>query len=485
MTPSPLFLCLDQGGHASRALIFDARGTVRAAGMAAIATHCPRTDWVEHDAQEVVESLEGAAATALTALGAHASDVVAAGLATQRSSIVCWDRHSGAALSPVLSWQDRRAHAWLAAFAPHAERIGAITGLRLSAHYGASKLRWCLDHLPAVARAERAGRLAFGPLASFLAYRLLAEQPLVADPANAARTLLWNLKRCDWDDELLALFGVPRRALPVCTSSTGDFGRMRVGANSIPLRVLTGDQSAALFAFSAPAPDVAYVNIGTGAFVQRVIETAIAAPPGLLTSVVWQEENTVCVHEGTVNGAGAALAWAATILRRDMADADLDQWLARVDEPPLFLNGVSGLGAPWWVADFASRFVGDGTPEQKLAAVAESIVFLLTVNLERLRSERELNRLVITGGLAAHDGLCQRLCDVTALPAYRPDAHEATARGTAFLLAGAPVDWSLLPGTRFAPAANAALVQRYRRWRGEMQAALEGLGARGSLIIRP
>ena len=145
----------------------------------------------------------------LQGLGARAAQIVSAGLATQRSSIVCWDRVTGQALSPVISWQDRRAHEWLARFAPHAEAIHATTGLMLSAHYGASKLRWCLDHLPAVAQAETEGRLAFGPLASFLIFRLTAEHTLAADPANAARTLLWNIQSLDWDEGLLHLFSIP------------------------------------------------------------------------------------------------------------------------------------------------------------------------------------------------------------------------------------------------------------------------------------
>ena len=138
----PLYLALDQGGHASRALVFDAQGAAQARSLREVQVHHPQTDWVEQDPDDLVTSLLDATRDVLQELGARSAQIVSAGLATQRSSIVCWDRVTGQALSPVISWQDRRAHAWLARFAPHAEAIHASTGLMLSAHYGASKLRW-------------------------------------------------------------------------------------------------------------------------------------------------------------------------------------------------------------------------------------------------------------------------------------------------------------------------------------------------------
>jgi glycerol kinase len=190
----PLYLCLDQGGHASRALVFDRRGAVRAQALVEVPTQQPGANRVEQDPDAVVDSLRLAAQQAVHALGNRAGDIAAAGLATQRSSIVCWERTTGAALSPVLSWQDRRAHDWLSRFSAHAREIEDITGLRLSPHYGVSKLRWCLEHLPAVSSAWGSDRLAAGPLASFLAFRLLDERPLAVDPANAQRLLLANLR---------------------------------------------------------------------------------------------------------------------------------------------------------------------------------------------------------------------------------------------------------------------------------------------------
>lgn len=470
-----LYLAIDQGGHASRALVFDARGALVAKGLTDVHVSLPRTDWVEQDPEELVTSVRAAIGAALAALGARAGEIAAAGLATQRSSIVCWDRQTGVALSPVISWQDRRAHAWLGQFNARAEEIHRLTGLMLSAHYGASKLHWCLDHLPAVKTAHAQGRLAMGPLASFLLFRLLRERPLCADPANAARTLLWNLSARDWDPALLALFGIPAETLPHCVPTRHAFGTLALDGRTVPLTIATGDQSAALFAYGEPRPGSAYINIGTGAFVQRTLGRHPGHHPLLLTGLVCQDgAELTYVLEGTVNGANAALAWIGGELGIRDIETQLPVWLARETEPPLFLNGISGLGAPFWVADFESRFVGEGEDWQKVVAVAESIVFLLQANLDEMRALAPATaQLVVTGGLSWYDGLCQRLADLCGLPVYRPGEYEATARGTAYLLAGCPNDWpEPAPGLWFTPSANAALAMRYRKWRSLMDDAV-------------
>jgi glycerol kinase len=471
----PLYLALDQGGHASRALVFDRRGRPLARSLRAVGVFRPQPDWVEQDPEELVRSLQDAMREVCVELGAAAGDITAAGLATQRSSIVCWDRESGAALSPVLSWQDRRAHDWLMRFAPHAEAIHRTTGLMLSAHYGASKLRWCLDHLPAVAQAAAAGRLACGPLASFLVFRLTAERTVAADPANAARTLLYSLRALDWDDGLLHLFGIPRAALPSCVPTRHAFGHLQPDSHAVPLGIVTGDQSAALFAYGEPHPGSVYLNMGTGAFVQRISGHYPGYQPHLLTGIVLGDAGeSTYVLEGTVNGAGAALEWVAEEYRLEHLEQRLPAWLATDTGPPLFLNGISGLGAPYWIAEFESRFVGQAPPEQLAVAVVESIVFLLQANLDQFQKlAPPLERIVASGGLTEYDGLCQRLSDLSGLPLHRPVEHEATARGTAWLLAGKPRDWPETDsGVWFKPRINPPLRSRYQRWLTEMDAAL-------------
>ncbi|HEY5291461.1 MAG TPA: FGGY family carbohydrate kinase, partial [Burkholderiales bacterium] len=328
MSPDPLYLAIDQGTHASRAVVLDRRGRVLASGVQDIGLARPQPDWAEQDGDEMVASILTAVTQALSALGGRRRDIVAAGLASQRASCVCWDRRDGRPLSPLFSWQDRRAHLWLRQLEAQEEVVHRKTGLFLSAHYGASKLRWALDHLPAVREARAAGTLCWGPQASFLAFRLLQERPLFADPQCAARTQLWNLGTRDWDPELLALFGLPQGYLPKSVPTCHPFGTLRIGDMAIPLAALNGDQSAAVFAFGWPEEDSAYVNIGTSAFVQRVLSRDPGYVPRQLTGIILDDgETTVYTVEGNVNGAGTALEW----LSGELGIADLvsllPQWL--------------------------------------------------------------------------------------------------------------------------------------------------------------
>lgn len=467
----PLVLTLDQGGHGSRALIFDAAGNVLATGEAPLRTRRPTANRVEHAPLALLKSLRTAAEGAVGRLPRRSGRITAAALATQRSTIVCWDRWSAQALSPVISWQDRRAARHLKALASHADEVKQKTGLPLSPHYGASKIAWCLEHIPAVHRALRERRLAAGPLASFILANLLKERPLLTDPVNGSRTLLQDLETGRWSPQLCALFGIPVEILPAGVPNRYAFGLLRVGGQTIPLEVVTGDQPAALFALGEPRSDTAYINIGTGAFVQCL---GGAPAEGLLQSLAWCDAmGTRRVLEATVNGAGSALNELAARLHVTQTRllTEAARSLQDTREPPLFLNGVGGLGAPYWRPDFRSRFLGGGTRSARLAAVLESIAFLLTVNVERMRaSGAPLQRLVLTGGLARLDGLCQRLSDLNGLPASRPELHEATALGLARL---AGIDNAQAPAqVSFDPRPDSELHTRYGRWHEAMQTAL-------------
>jgi glycerol kinase len=472
----PLYLAIDQGGHASRALVFDAAGRTVSSAFAAIGTARNALGHVEHDADELLAATRQAIDDVALHVGARTADIAAAGLVTQRSTIVCWDRVNGSALSPAISWQDRRNARWLQRFAPRADWIKDRTGLVLSPHYGASKLRWCLDHLIAVKRAAGDGRLACGPLSSYLAFRLLTERPFVVDPANASRTLLYDPHTLDWSAELLELFGIARQWLPACRPSLDAHGALSVAGRAVPLTVMTGDQSAVPFAWGTPASDCVFVNVGTGAFAQRTLSEPLPAGSGLLTSVVLHDgRNVTLAHEGTVNGAGSALQWLAesegidtTRLLEALDGADVEAL-----DPPLFLNGVSGLGAPFWVSDFESRFLGPGTALEKFVAVLESIAFLIRVNIDEMRrTPPPIRSIILTGGLAHSAYFCQCLADLVELEADRMEEPEASARGVACLAAGLPDAWKAAPGQIFTSRSNGPLLARYVAWLRNLKASL-------------
>ena len=469
-----LYLALDQGGHASRALLFDDSGQQVAAAHVPVTTRREGL-CVEHDATELARSLELAAADVLESLPARNLSITAAGLATQRSTIVCWERTSANPLSAAVSWQDRRAHQFVDGLRALEPRVRELSGLVLSAHYGASKLRWCLDNLPPVQLAARRGDLLMGPLSCFLLARLLTERPALADPANAARTQLYDPGRGDWSPALLELFGVPREFLPRCVPTLHEFGTLALAGGACPLRACTGDQAAAAFAFGRPREDTVYVNVGTGAFIQRIVSPGTALPDGLLRSVLLSDgETSLFSLEGTVNGAGSAIDW----LRTQVA-LDVDRALSALSEraalqTPVFLNGIGGLGAPYWKHDLQSEFIGPGDEESRVRAVVESVAFLLCVNLERMNGDRRLGRIVISGGLARCDYLCQVLAAMSGLRVERMHQCEATARGVAFLAAGLPDEWTDVPVERvFEVEAEAALTARFAEWRAELERRLD------------
>ena len=471
---NPLVLAIDQGTHASRALVFDRHGRTLASGVANIAITYPQADWAEQDGQEIVNSVRVAATQALQALGTRRQDVVAAGLSSQRSSVTCWDRITGAPLSPIFSWQDRRAHAWIDELQPHADSVHRKTGLFLSPHYGASKLRWALDHLPAVRAAIDKQTLCWGPMASFVVFCLCAEQPFLADPQCAARTQLWNLHTRDWDPELLALFGLPTGFLPRSVPTCHAWGTLDLPGTAIPLTAVNGDQSAAVFAFGWPEADAAYINIGTSAFVQRALGDFPGQVPRQLTGIILDDgASKVYMVEGNVNGAGSALEWVSKEFGLEQLTDNLPQWLARPEVPPLFLNGIAGLGGPFWQPEFESRFVGEAEPWLKAVAVVESIAFLLQANIDHMNMYvPAAQRIRISGGVSLLDGLCQRLASISGLPVHRRDDPEASARGIAYLACGRPADWN--QGAHedvFAAHSDSALQARYRRWRALMAQA--------------
>ena len=468
MSEPAQILAIDQGSHASRAALFAADGRRGQIAYREVATRRPREGWVEQDPEELLQSvLDCAEEVAAAAPG----PITVAGLATQRSSLVCWDRDSGAALSPVLSWRDRRAAAWLEGFRDLEADISHRTGLPMSAHYGASKMAWCLAHLDTVR--DAGDRLVIGPLASFLAHRLCPGSEPLVDPANASRTLLFNRFSLDWDDRLLELFSVAAASLPRCVPTRFEFGTLTAAGHDIALGLVTGDQAAAFYAGDAHALGTTVVNIGTGAFIQIAAGADALTAEGLLASIAYADgTGAQYVLEGTVNGAGNALSQVAEQLGMSPARlrSDLDPWLRTVGDPPLFLNGVGGIGSPWWQPDFVSRFIGGDGIAERMVAVCESIVFLLQVNLDRARTVVTTADIRVSGGVARSDALCQRLADLSGLTVTREQEPETTLAGVARLLGWRPP----ARGDRdvFEPSANRPLRDRYQRWMAAMQDAL-------------
>ena len=463
---SELILAIDQGTHATRAIIFDIHGGVVCSAQQSIALQNLSRTEIEQSPVEILQSLQTVLESVLDNPAIDRQQVTCAGMATQRSSVVAWDRCSGRPLSPVISWQDRRTADRLHSLEDKSRNIQQLTGLQLSPHYGASKLRWLLENNAAVAAALDADTLVMGPLASYLLHHLTDNINELVDHANASRTLLWNLRQRDWDSSLLGYFEIPARVLPQCKPICCDYGAVRDSA--IPVRAVNGDQTAALYAQGIPSSNTVTVNIGTGAFVLLPTDDPSTRPDGLLAGISYSNEQFGSYYlEGTVNAAGAALEWAASAFELTEFEQQLPGWLETVKAPTLFINTLGGLGSPWW-QDGPEAYFPDAVASgpEAMVAVIESTVFLLQANIALLQTVNPaIDKIQASGGLSRLDGLCQKLANLSRLTVHRPAQVEATARGIAWQAAGGALDWPVADnGETFIPTIDRGLNERYTRF---------------------
>lgn len=449
--PDQHILVIDQGTHATRALLFSPHGELLEQSEQTVALHRIDHEQVEQDAEEILASV----LQVLTHTGKMPTNTIAA-LTTQRSTTLAWNKTTGQALCPALSWQDRRASADLQQFATHTGQIKNITGLPLSAHYGAGKLRWLLAHNRNVQDAAHTDNLCMGPLASFLLWRLLDDHRFCIDSSNAHRMMLLDLRHANWSDELLQIFHLDKKYLPQCLPMQHDYGFLQ--SCNLPVKTVCGDQTAAFHGLGPLPANTAAVNIGTGAFILAACDTVITDTPLLcgIRAGGW-------LLEGTVNGAGSALDWAQQRWPVANLFAQLPTWLDNKSAPAIFINTVGGLGSPWWSNAVAPHFVDDNISlPERYVAIIESIVFLLLHNLQAMRAHMDINTLHIGGGLSRLDGLCQKLANLSNCMVVRTEQFETTARGAAWLAAGQPADWFSRPDTRqvFAPRTDISLQSR-------------------------
>ena len=456
-------LVIDQGTHASRAILFDATGHRVEQHSQPIQLNTLDHQHIEQDAGEILQSVH----SLIDRLDPQRlQQTRCCALTTQRSTVVAWDKHSGQALYPAISWQDRRSHQALQALADQQARIQRISGLPLSAHYGAGKMRWLLQQVDAVQQARRQQRLCMGPLAGFLLHQLLKQHPCRVDHSNAHRSQLFDISRLDWSAELLELFQIPADVLPECRPVMSDYGELR--QHGIPVTAVCGDQTAAVYARGGLDADSALINMGTGAFILSPVDR-VMTDSGLLCSVGKSDgEDVDYFLEGTVNGAGAALSWAQQQFPEDDVYSKLAHWLDHYKGPvPIFINTLGGLGSPWWTSGPAPSFLhaGNSPPAAKYLAVVESIAFLLLDNIRAMQALSNIRQLYVSGGLSQLDGLCQRLASLSRLPVIRLAQTEASALGAAWLANRCPADWPRAqPNKIFAPDHRPELMRRYREF---------------------
>jgi len=431
-------LALDQGTTSSRTIVFDQSGSVVSSAQREFRQIFPKPGWVEHDATEIWATQLHTASEAIGKARLTASDIAAIGITNQRETTVVWDRETGAPVYHAIVWQDRRTAAACDRLKARglAPLIKRKTGLVVDAYFSGTKLAWLLKNV------RKTGRLAFGTIDSWLVWNLTGGRVHVTDPSNASRTMLFNLKTGDWDDELLKLFGVPRSVLPEVRSSSEVYGETALFGGTIPIAGIAGDQQAALFGQACTEPGMVKNTYGTGCFMLMNTGTKrIASKNNLLTTVAWRIGNrTEYALEGSIFIAGAVVQWLRDGLEFFRSAAEVEALAAGVaDTGGVYLvPAFAGLGAPHWDQYARGTIVGltRGTTKAHLARAAlEGIVLQVRDVLKAMEADAgiKLKELRVDGGASANDLLMQLQADMLNVPVVRPRVAETTALGAAYL----------------------------------------------------
>ncbi len=439
-------LAIDQGTTSTRALLFARDGQVVALAQRPLTQHFPADGWVEHDAGEIWQATLSVCREVLQRAGIAAAEVAAIGITNQRETSVIWDRVSGEPIARAIVWQDRRT-------ADHCARLKTLideqdlqrrTGLLLDPYFSATKIAWLLDHVPgARERAER-GDLAFGTVDTFLLWRLTGGRSHKTDATNASRTLLFDIHRQQWDDELLTLFGVPRALLPQVEDCVADFGATdpALFGAAIPIGGVAGDQQAALIGQACFAPGMIKSTYGTGCFmILNTGSTAVVSRNRLLSTVAYRLNGQVTYGlEGSIFIAGAAIQWLrdGIALIRDARDSELLASSVPVDHGVYLVPAFTGLGAPYWDPHARGALFGltrDTGIREIISAGLQSVAYQ-TRDLVRAMSADGATlpaALRVDGGMVVNNWMMQFLSDLLGVVVERPALTETTALGAACL----------------------------------------------------
>jgi glycerol kinase len=484
-------LAIDQGTTSTRALVYDATGRCLGSASKELTQHYPQPGWVEHDALEIWQSVTEVVPRAMELAQVPAQKVVAVGLTNQRETVVIWERTTGRPVARAIVWQDRRTAEFCRLHHHEETWIAKSTGLVLDPYFSASKIRWLLDQDASLRSRAEAGHLACGTIDSWLIWNLTRGKVHATDASNASRTLLLNVKKVCWDDDLCRFFTVPRALLPQVRPSVAHFGT--TGAlgflpSGLPITGVAGDQQAALFGQGGFTAGAAKCTYGTGAFfLQHAGDKFLQSRHRLLTSLAaMTNEVPEYVVEGSVFVAGAAVQWLRDGLQMFSAAADVEKMALESDpqQPIVFVPALVGLGAPYWVPEALGTIFGltRATRREDIARGALEGVALQVADLVEAASKDSgvpLKSLQVDGGMAHNVYFLQLQADLLGIPVIQSAQIEATAQGAAFL-AGLQVGlWPGLgalqeliqPGQHFDPRLAPDVRNRRReRWHKAVKA---------------
>jgi len=437
-------LSLDQGTTSSRAILFDQSGSIVSVAQKEFRQIFPKPGWVEHDPRDIWSTQAGVAAEALTKANVRAADIAGIGITNQRETTIVWDRATGQPIHNAIVWQDRRtANICDKLRAQKKDRIiRRKTGLVLDAYFSATKVQWILQNVKGARARAKAGELAFGTVDSWLVWNLTGGKVHVTDASNASRTMLLDIGKCEWDDELLRIFGVPRSMLPEVRSSSEIYGQTQMLGVPIPIAGIAGDQQAALFGQACTRAGMAKNTYGTGCFMLMNTGTKrIASKNNLLTTIAWRlGDKTEYALEGSIFIAGAVVQWLRDGLEFFRSASDVEALARSVEDTGgvYVVPAFAGLGAPHWDQYARGTIVGltRGSTKAHIARAAlESIVLQVRDVLHAMEADAriKLKELRVDGGASANDLLMQLQADILNVPVIRPKVTETTALGAAYL----------------------------------------------------
>lgn len=451
----PHILAFDQGTTSSRAIVFDHAGSVVAIAQREFQQFYPKPGWVEHDAEEIWQSQLDVAVEAVGKAGLAPSDLAGIGITNQRETAIIWDRATGEPIHPAIVWQDRRTADTCdqLRLGGHEARITQRTGLVIDPYFSGTKFAWMLDQVPGARERASRGELAAGTVDSWLVYKLTSGAVHITDVTNAGRTQLMDIHRCEWDDQLLALLGVPRELLPEIRSSSEVYATVAsdLPLAGVPIAGIAGDQHAALFGQACFQPGMVKNTYGTGCF--ALMNTGTQVKPSehkLLSTLAWQiGDTTEYALEGSIFVAGAVVQWLRDGLGIIKSAAEIEALATSVDDTGgvYFVPALAGLGAPHWDAYARGTIVGltRGTSAAHIARAAlEGIGYEVADIIAAMQSDSglPLAELRVDGGASNNNLLMQMQADLLQAEVVRPAVTETTALGAAYLAGLATGVWS-------------------------------------------
>lgn len=435
-------LAIDAGTTGVTVLVVDEQGAIASRGYCEFEQHFPKPGWVEHDPEQIWQSALSASRAALAS--GHTIDAI--GITNQRETMVLWDRESLEAPRKAIVWQDRRTSDIVAELANHEELIRARTGTSLDPYFTSTKLVWIQRNEPDIWQGVLKGKTAIGTIDSYIVARLSAGQSHITDASNASRTQLCNIESATWDDELLALFGVPKSALPEIVPNYGQLAMTDTGAFlglEAPITGIAGDQQAALFGQAAFNEGDSKCTYGTGAFLlTNTGKNRVASQNGLITTIAWKHPDGTITYalEGSVFVAGSAVQWLRDGLKIIEKSKDVEDLANQVDssEGVVFVPALTGLGAPWWDSEARGTLFGltRGTTNAHIArATLEAVAFQVNDLAQAMEQDlgRGINKLRVDGGMSENSLLMQLQATILGRCVERGTIAESTGIGAAYL----------------------------------------------------